>query len=193
MSVPARGPGCAELDQVCLHALHALPRSEAPALEAHLRRCAECRRQLERLRPIVASFVGWPTDVLRPASPLWDRLAQRIANETGGQPLAEPPRGWKEPEWEEVAPGISCKLLATDPERHRVSMLVRLAPGVDYPPHRHAGVEELHLLDGVLVVDDRTLHPGDYIHAEPGSADAVVRSETGCTCVLITSPRDELR
>ena len=29
-------------------------------------------------------------------------------------------------------------------------MLVRLAPGTDYPPHRHAGVEELHLLDGEI-------------------------------------------
>jgi len=33
-----------------------------------------------------------------------------------------------EPEWEQVAPGIECKLLATDTQRHRVSMLVRLAP-----------------------------------------------------------------
>ena len=30
-------------------------------------------------------------------------------------------------------------------------MLVRLAPGVDYPPHRHAAVEELHLLYGELL------------------------------------------
>ena len=43
------------------------------------------------------------------------------------------------------------------------------------------------------MVDERTLYPGDYIHAEAGSADARVRSETGCTCVLITSTRDELR
>jgi anti-sigma factor ChrR (cupin superfamily) len=78
-------------------------------------------------------------------------------------------------------------------ERHRVSMLVRLAPGVDYPPHTHAGVEELHLLDGELWIDDRKLHPGDYNRAEPGSGDQRVWSETGCTCVLITSTRDRLR
>jgi ChrR-like protein with cupin domain len=39
-------------------------------------------------------------------------------------------------------------LVATDTERDRVSMLVRLAPGASYPAHTHAGVEELHLLDG---------------------------------------------
>jgi quercetin dioxygenase-like cupin family protein len=193
MTIDARNPACGESEQVYLHALQALPPSEVIALEAHLAGCDGCRRQLEALRSIMASFVGWPTDVLRPAAPLWDRLAKRIAAETGGQPLAEPAREWNDPEWDQVAPGISCKLLATDPDRSRVSMLVRLAPGTDYPPHRHGGVEELYLLEGVLIVDDRTLYPGDYIHAKVGSVDSLVRSETGCTCVLITSTRDELR
>ena len=193
MSISGSKPGCDQLDQVYLHALQAMPAAEVLALEAHLRECSECRGQLDRLKPIVASFVGWPTDVLRPAAPLWDRLAQRIASESGGEPLPEPASEWNEPEWEEVAPGISCKLLATDHELHRVSMLVRLAPGVAYPPHTHGGLEELHLLDGVLVIDERVLQPGDYIRAEAGSADARVWSETGCTCVLITSTRDELR
>jgi anti-sigma factor ChrR (cupin superfamily) len=59
---------------------------------------------------------------------------------------------WSEPEWEQVAPGIECKLLATDTERHRISMLVRLAPGASYPAHIHAGNEELHLLAGERTV-----------------------------------------
>jgi hypothetical protein len=74
----------------------------------------------------------------------------------------------------------------------RVSMLVRLQPGVSYPPHRHAGREELHLLHGELWIDDRKLYPGDYYDAEPGTADSRVWSETGCTCVLITSLNDKL-
>src|SRR6185295_10478979 len=99
---------------------------------------------------------------------------------------------WKEPEWEEAAPGISVKMLATDAERNRVTMLVKLAPGTDYPPHVHAGVEELHLLDGELWIDERKLHPGDYNRGEPGTSDSRVWSETGCTCVLMTSTRDTL-
>ena len=131
-----------------------------------------------------------PDDVLLPAASLWERLARRIAAETGGEPVLPEPQPWAEPQWREVAPGISCKLLATDTERHRVSMLVRLGPGVDYPPHTHAGVEELHLLHGELWIDDRKLYPGDYNRAEPGTGDKRVWSETGCTCVLITSTRD---
>lgn len=55
------------------------------------------------------------------------------------------------------------------------------------------GVEELHLLNGELWINDRKLYPGDYHRAEAGTADRRVWSETGCTCVLITSPHDTLR
>ncbi|MBX5463245.1 MAG: hypothetical protein IRZ28_19415 [Steroidobacteraceae bacterium] len=57
-------------------------------------------------------------------------------------------------------------------------------------PPASSGVEELHLLDGELWIDDRKLYPGDYNRAEPGTADRRVWSETGCTCVLITSGSD---
>jgi anti-sigma factor ChrR (cupin superfamily) len=178
---------------VFLYALHALPSSEIPLVDAHLAACADCRHELEALRPVVDAFVSWPADVLRPAPSLWERLEQRITPEGGRRPAGPRSHGWAPPEWEEVAPGISCKLLATDSENDRVSMLVRLAPGAAYPPHQHGGVEELYLLDGELMIDDRKLYPGDYNRAEPGSADQRVWSETGCTCVLLTSTRDILR
>ena len=107
--------------------------------------------------------------------------------------MLPPARQWSEPEWEQVAPGIECKLLAADTERHRVSMLVRLAPGASYPAHTHAGVEELHLLDGELWIDGRKLVPGDYNYGALGAVDERIWSETGCTCVLITSTKDTLR
>ena len=74
-----------------------------------------------------------------------------------------------------------------------VSMLVRLAPGGEYPAHTHSGVEELHLLEGELWIDGRKLCPGDYNRCEPGTGDKRVWSETGCMCVLVTSTRDVLR
>jgi quercetin dioxygenase-like cupin family protein len=183
---------CGQADLVSAYALCALPADEAHTLEEHISTCPDCRQELETLRATVDTFVSWPTDVLRPSISLWPRLAHRIAADTGAEPLLAVDQQWSEPEWEEVAPGISCKLLATDTQRSLVSMLVRLAPGVDYPPHSHAGVEELHLLEGELWIDDRKLYPGDYNRAEPGTADKRVWSETGCTCVLMTSPRDVL-
>jgi anti-sigma factor ChrR (cupin superfamily) len=184
------GPDHAE--RVFLYALQALPSSEVAIVGAQISACADCRQEVETLRPIIDSFISWPTDVLRPSAPLWERLARRIAGDTGEEPVLPSPQGWAEPEWKEVAPGISCKLLATDTEKSRVSMLVRLAPGTEYPPHRHAGFEEVYLLQGELVVDDKKLYAGDFLRAEADSVDHRVWSETGCTCVLLTSFHDLL-
>ena len=177
---------------VFLYALRALPQNEALAVEAHISGCAACQQEMETLRPTIAAFVSWPADVLRPPASLWARLARRIADETGQAPVPAALPGRVDAEWEEAAPGISCKLLATDTENDRVSMLVRLAPGAAYPPHRHAGVEELYLLDGELMIDGKKLYPGDYNRAEAGTADQRVWTATGCTCVLLTSTRDVL-
>ena len=160
---------CEQSEVTCAYAAQALAASEVAAAEAHIASCPDCQRELESLRPVVDRFVSWPTDVLRPTTSLQARLALRIAEETGKPPVLPPARRWSEPEWEQVAPGIECKLLATDTERHRVSMLVRLAPGASYPAHTHAGVEELHLLDGELWIDERKLFPGDYNYGAPGS------------------------
>jgi len=191
------GDRCGQTEATCAYALQVLPASEVTEAEAHIASCPDCQRELKSLRPVVDSFVAWPTDVLRPRASLEARLALRIAEETGKEPVLPPARcaepTWAEPEWEQVAPGIECKLLATDAERHRVSMLVRLAPGASYPAHTHAGVEELHLLDGELWIDERKLVPGDYNYGAPGAGDERVWSETGCTCVLVTSTKDILR
>jgi anti-sigma factor ChrR (cupin superfamily) len=188
---------CERSEVTCAYAAQALPASESAAAEAHIAACPDCQRELASLRPVVDRFVAWPTDVLRPTTSLQARLALRLAEETGKEPVLPPARlgerAWSEPDWEQVAPGIDCKLLATDTERHRVSMLVRLAPGARYPAHTHAGVEELHLLDGELWIDERKLLPGDYNYGAPGASDERVWSETGCTCLLITSTNDVLR
>lgn len=191
MSAPANN-ACSQAELVAVHVLQSLEPAQAVALDAHLAGCASCRSEYAQLRRVLDGFVAWPVDVLRPSPALQARLAERLARETGTAPVAPAPRSYREPAWEEVAPGISVKMLARDSERHMVSMLVRLVPGGEYPPHSHAGVEELHLLDGQLWINERLLYPGDYNLGPPGTADTRVWSETGCTCVLVTSTRDVL-
>jgi quercetin dioxygenase-like cupin family protein len=180
------------LDLVFLFALQALPPAEIASVEAQISSCEDCQQEIETLRPIVRSLVGWSTDVLRPAESLWSRIANRIASETSTPPFVPPLEAPVKPEWEEAAPGIRVKILASNAENESVSMLVRLDSGTDYPGHTHGGIEELHLLHGILKVDDRTLYPGDFIHSEAGSVDHRVWSETGCTCFLVTSTKDSL-
>jgi DNA-directed RNA polymerase specialized sigma24 family protein len=151
-------------------------------------------RAIDRLRfaPAARSSAGLSTDVSHPADSLWRRLAKQIAGETATRPFVPRSAAAAKPEWEEAAPGIHVKILARNAENVSVSMLVRLDPGTDYPGHTHGGVEELHLLHGILKVDDKTLYPGDFIHSEAGSVDHRVWSETGCTCFLVTSTKDAL-
>jgi len=184
---------CERSETTCAYALQTLSASEVAAAEEHIASCADCQREVQTLRPVIDELVSWPIDVLRPTTSLQMRLALRIADETGKQPVLPPAQQWSEPEWKQVSPGVECKLFATDTQRHRVSMLVRLAPGASYPPHTHSGVEELHLLDGELWIDERKLLPGDYSYSGPGERDERVWSETGCTCVLVTSTNDILR
>jgi quercetin dioxygenase-like cupin family protein len=179
------------LDFVFLYALHALPPHSISMVEEQISTCKPCQQEMKMLRPIVRSFAGWATDILRPAGSLWGRLAKQIADEKiATEPFVVPLEAPVGPQWEQVAPGINVQILARNIKNDSVSMLVRLDPRTDYPGHTHAGVEELHLLHGTLKVDDRTLYPGDFIHAEAGTVDHRVWSETGCTCVLMTSTKD---
>ena len=198
---------CERRELVASYALSALERSETELMKAHLPTCAECQQEYRALSSVTDTLSAWRYQALPPLASSWDRLAERIAGqpqkkpETGTFPIssrADADTKWgmspfPEPRWKEVAPGISCKLLSTDTEADRVSMLVRLAPNTSYPPHRHAGVEELYLLEGELWIEDRRLEPGDYSCAEAGTSDHRVWSETGCMCLLITSPSDQIR
>src|ERR1700692_2003593 len=100
------------LDLACLYILQALPSSEVPAVEAQIASCEDCRQEIETLRPIIGSFVSLPTDVTRSFCSLWGRLAQRIAEEPGKPPVLPPSQLPAKLEWEEVASGVSYKLLA---------------------------------------------------------------------------------
>ncbi|HWI35819.1 MAG TPA: zf-HC2 domain-containing protein, partial [Burkholderiales bacterium] len=70
---------CPQAEWVAALAVHALPAAEAAGVEQHVRSCAACARELDRLRRVVDSFAAWPTDVVRPRARLQERLARRIA------------------------------------------------------------------------------------------------------------------
>lgn len=190
--VPTSEARCERSETLPEYALRAIPAGEAASLEGHAAGCTQCRRELAQLRHVVDALASWGTDVVRPPQAVRRRLAHRSAVETGDERILASARAQPNPPWSQVAPGIQVKMLSTDSHTDRVSMLVRLAPGFAYPSHRHAGVEELHLLDGELWIDGRQLAPGDYNRAAPGSDDHIVWSGTGCTCVLITSVKDTL-
>jgi quercetin dioxygenase-like cupin family protein len=191
MSATSTESECDRIEQVWRYASSRLPQTELPDLQQHLSRCVVCQRELAAVRPVFAALRHWPTDLLQPSVNAWERLSKRIAAERGVE-LEKSSSSYVAPSWHVVAPGIACKILSRDRNRQRVSMLVRLEPGHSYPPHQHAAIEELHLLEGELWIDDRKLRAGDYNKADAGTIDKRVWSETGCMCVLITSSEDAL-
>ena len=63
--------------------------------------------------------------------------------------------------------------------------IVRFEPGARFPVHTHEQPEFLFILEGELRQAGQRLGPGWASVASPGSVDADVYSETGCTFVLV--------
>ncbi|MBO0733799.1 MAG: cupin domain-containing protein [Methylocapsa sp.] len=90
--------------------------------------------------------------------------------------------------WEEMAPGVSFKVLFEDPIAKRRSILVRAQPGAIYDSHPHEeGHEECLILEGDLVIGDLKLLPGDFHVAVKGSTHPRATTDFGCLLYLSTA------
>jgi quercetin dioxygenase-like cupin family protein len=101
---------------------------------------------------------------------------------------ADDSRGWKAL----PLPGAWIKLLSLERDRGYAVLLGRLEAGVRYPAHIHAGAEEIYILTGDLHVGDRALGPGDFHHADAGTAHPVNYSIEGCTLLAVLPSEHEL-
>jgi quercetin dioxygenase-like cupin family protein len=125
---------------------------------------------------------------------LFDRLELTLPSV---RPVAEPVRQpyWavrsQELDWQpHPVPGVSVAIVHTDRVKREIVGFLRAEPGVHYPWHRHAAVEEIFMLEGDLVVGDHMFGPGDYIHSLPGSSHAPY-TQGGCKFFFHTSMDDE--
>lgn len=95
--------------------------------------------------------------------------------------------------WEEVSPGISRKVLSVDSDRSYNTCLIRAEAGARYPSHRHAGVEELLVLEGDLHVHGVVMRRGDYCRAEADSIHEETFTEFGCLLLQVASQLDQMQ
>ncbi len=66
MSSASGNKRCERTDLLFEYALEALPAHELSNVEAHVATCQDCRAEMKTLRPVIDSFISWPTDVLSP-------------------------------------------------------------------------------------------------------------------------------
>jgi quercetin dioxygenase-like cupin family protein len=87
-------------------------------------------------------------------------------------------------------PGVEVSIFYTDPVKRKLSGLFKAEPGMQYPWHRHAEVEEIYMLSGDLIIGEQVYGAGDYIRSHPGSIHNP-RTSTGCMFFFHTSMDDE--
>jgi ChrR Cupin-like domain len=86
-------------------------------------------------------------------------------------------------------PGVEISIFYTDPIARRISGVLKAEPGMEYPPHRHGGVEEIYMISGDLRIGTEIYGAGDYIRSNPGSVHAP-RSQDGCMFFFNASMSD---
>lgn len=66
--------------------------------------------------------------------------------------------------------GVHLHVLRRDAPTGDTTVLIRMEPGCSYPAHRHAGLEEVFILQGGYRDQKGEHRAGDYVLNEPGSA-----------------------
>ncbi|MEZ5292409.1 MAG: cupin domain-containing protein [Vicinamibacterales bacterium] len=89
-------------------------------------------------------------------------------------------------------PGIRGRVLAVDQARGMATLFLRAEPGAIYPSHQHHGPEECYVVRGSVVIDGRTLHAGDFHHADDGSSHAEITTVDGADVLIVGAIEDYL-
>lgn len=170
-----------------LHSLGLLDPETQENFERHVRSgCAVCHQELSRFREAAADIVCSAEEAAPPAH-LRAKLLDRI----------QPPRSsiarTSEMEWRSTPfPGIQVKVLFADPATGATTSLLRMEAGAKYPPHRHAGLEHIYVLEGDLAFHDHTLYAGDYEASDSDTDHAPATSQGGCLVLVMHNQRDEI-
>jgi anti-sigma factor ChrR (cupin superfamily) len=223
MSPTSDAKSCPHQGLVVEQALIGLEGTRLAELQRHLEQCDACRaqhahlsqalaEQVDALEPVPTAPALWqrlearlntadlpvaPTAPrAKPEAQPWKRWSQP-SDPRSPQPSAWPglhiqranPAAWQPTAF----PGVEVQPLTVASEQRQATMLVRMAAGSSYPPHRHGGPEECYVLSGDLWVGDQTeLKPGDFQRAEADSVHVVQSTRGGCLLLIQTSLDDEL-
>ncbi len=191
MTDPRHEQDLAEL--AALYALEALGDNAQRQFTRSLETASASTRDEVAAFQDVVQELAFSGPAIAPPASLKERLMARIAQEP-----QEPAEGTgftfvrsKSVAWQELAPGLSMKVLFHDSAGARTTMLLRLAPGGTLIGHRHPQVEELYVLEGSCLCAGEFLQVGDYHRAEAGTIHPVTSSEQGCLALVMTSSKNE--
>jgi anti-sigma factor ChrR (cupin superfamily) len=173
---------------VSLYALNTLDETEESWVEFEYAQLPEFQVELGEYESVVA-MLAYAVPTVPLASGVKDRLFARLGSEKTTDLLKQAQTVTWEPYT--PTPGVELGILRVDSEEREVHCFVRSLGKVKFPQHRHAGKEEIVVLDGDLVIGENIYQSGDRISSLPGT---VHQPETlhGCTLFLRTSLDDEI-
>lgn len=201
---------CDELQQLAaIAALGALDEADSARLRDRLESDAAARAEFARFCAVAEALAGATAGRMPPPS-VRARVLERIRSTPQRRPdpgAAErgdgggPSVGGLIPGFQFVRhdapwlpaplPGARYKFLSGGENQAYAMLLIELAPGAVYPEHDHDGTEEMYVLTGDLQTEGRSLGPGDFLHAEPGTHHQPLRSIAGCTALMVV-PRESV-
>lgn len=172
-----------------------LEEDEKRALAAAAASSGEAAAAIAGFREVAAEL-AWAAPEAAPPAHLEAALLERIrAPRTGFtewapgiQVLRAGTGAWRKTPFE----GVTFQELHFDPETAMATSLLRLAPGSQYPGHRHTAEEQCLVLEGKVSIGDLELSAGDYERAAAATVHGTVRSETGCLLLIVACRHDEL-
>ncbi|MDX2170145.1 MAG: cupin domain-containing protein [Deltaproteobacteria bacterium] len=175
-------------ERVALYTLGALAPEEVAVVEARLAAgearyvaaLAEHRAIADHLAYAAAPQAPSPAARARVLARVAGEAASGVVEQDGVRVVFGSQIAWQP----SPLPGVEFKLLREDAVTGRRTRLIRIAPGAEYPKHRHAQLEEVALLEGDLMVNGVLMHPGDYCSAEDASVHHRVYSPSGCVFIV---------
>jgi hypothetical protein len=184
-----------------LYALELLSLEERDWVEQQIIESPELIEELAVYQAAVAA-IPYGAPALPMATGLKERLFIQLGREAPlSEPLSEPtpeplPKPYlairsQELGWQpHPTPGVMVAIVHRDEIKRELVGFLRAEPGVRYPLHRHAEIEEIFMLEGDLVIGDQVYGAGDYIRSHPGSSHAP-HTNGGCRFFFHTSIDDE--
>jgi quercetin dioxygenase-like cupin family protein len=182
----------AHRELIALYPLGLSEREEAELVEIAAA-SAEVARELGVYRE-VAALLGLGVKPATPNGALRERVMASLRSPlfTEAEPGIWIHRG-SDRDWSESPfRGVFVKRVAFDAMTSMATSLVRMEAGAEYPHHTHSAEEQCYVISGEVRLGTVVLRSGDFSKAVPGSHHGEVRSDDGCTLLIVSSAKDEL-
>lgn len=136
----------------------------------------------QRLSPLAESV-----EPVQPSASVWsgieaalDAKSKTASSDLPGTVTVKASEG----SWQEIAEGVTVKMLYVDREAGFQSYLMRLAPRAGLPEHPHSKIEECYVIEGEVLIGKKRFKPGDYHLALEGATHPPLVSVTGALVFL---------